>query len=409
MTPLHGAEIGMSITRCRPPSSFVAELCPASVATTSQALVSAFDCRRSTLVDKPSIVDGSTSSTFPQVRPVDNSRRESTSDNRDWRYCRRMLLGYARVSSADQNPDHQVDALRRAGVAAENIHVDHASGAKASRPKLDLVLKLLRDGDELAITRLDRLGRSVLHLIGLGAELREKGVGLKVLEQGIDTATAEGRAMFGMLSVLAELQRELIVANTRDGLAAARARGRKGGRPPKLTTEQVEHAQRLYDEGKHTVAQIAELLGVRRTTLYGHLNKAAAASAGPDTPLPAAGAGEVEHSAPPRRTPRACPSCGHEPTTRAEAAHQRADLAVTWLYRDPDVPGNVVARNHCRSCQPEDPAVDIACTVCGDGPILTGELAGGDDSNEGLPRPVQRWLTDAGWRTNPTLLCPDHT
>lgn len=105
-----------------------------------------------------------------------------------------------------------------------------ASGAKASRPQLDAVLARLRSGDMLVITRLDRLGRSVLHLITLGADLRERGIGLQVLEQGIDTATAEGRAMFGRLSVLAELQRELIVANTRDGLAAARARGRTGGR-----------------------------------------------------------------------------------------------------------------------------------------------------------------------------------
>ncbi|MFC9553815.1 recombinase family protein [Rhodococcus sp. NPDC056960] len=88
-----------------------------------------------------------------------------------------MLIGYARVSSADQNPDHQVDALRRAGVAAADIHVDHAGGAKASRPQLDLVLQLLRDGDILVITRLDRLGRSMLHLITLGADLRERGMG----------------------------------------------------------------------------------------------------------------------------------------------------------------------------------------------------------------------------------------
>ncbi len=125
-----------------------------------------------------------------------------------------MLVGYARVSTAEQNPDHQTDALLRAGVAQDDVHVDHASGAKASRPKLDLVLQLLRDGDVLVVTRLDRLGRSVLHLVTLGAQLRERGVGLQVVEQGIDTATAEGRAMFGMLSVLAELQRELIVANT---------------------------------------------------------------------------------------------------------------------------------------------------------------------------------------------------
>ena len=116
-------------------------------------------------------------------------------------------------------------------MAVENIHVDHAGGAKSLRPQLDLALARLREGDVLVITRLDRLGRSVLHLLTLGAELRERGIGLIVLEQGIDTATAEGRAMFGMLSVLAQFQRELIVANTRDGLAAARARGRKGGRP----------------------------------------------------------------------------------------------------------------------------------------------------------------------------------
>ncbi|MFC5021851.1 recombinase family protein [Streptomyces coeruleoprunus] len=97
------------------------------------------------------------------------------------------------------------------------MHVDTASGAKASRPKLDLVLRLLREGDTLKVTRLDRLSRSVLHLVTLGAELRERGIGLHVIEQGIDTATMEGRAIFGILSVLAELQRELIVANTKDG------------------------------------------------------------------------------------------------------------------------------------------------------------------------------------------------
>lgn len=160
-----------------------------------------------------------------------------------------MLFGYARVSSADQNPAHQIDALERAGIDAANIHTDYAGGAKASRPQLDAMLTRMRGGDTLVITRLDRLGRSVVHLITLGAELRERGIGLKVLEQGIDTATAEGWAMFGMLSVLAELQRELIVANTRDGLAAARARGRQGGRPSKLSGDQIELAQQLYDAG----------------------------------------------------------------------------------------------------------------------------------------------------------------
>lgn len=120
------------------------------------------------------------------------------------------LIGYARVSTADQNPDHQIDALLRAGVDRDNIHVDAASGAKASRrPKLDLVLQLLREGDTLKVTRLDRLSRSVLHLVTLGADPRERGIGLHVIEQGIDTSTMEGRAMFGMLSAPAELRREL--------------------------------------------------------------------------------------------------------------------------------------------------------------------------------------------------------
>jgi DNA invertase Pin-like site-specific DNA recombinase len=184
-----------------------------------------------------------------------------------------MLLGYARVSTDDQNPAHQLDALTRAGVAADDVYLDRASGAKASRPQLDLLLRHLRDGDTLIITRLDRLGRSVVHLVTLGAALRERGVQLRVLEQGIDTATAEGRAMSGMLSVLAELQRELIVANTRDGLAAARARGRTGGRRPKLSPSQARHAQELYDGRQHTVQQIADLLRVPRSTVYGHLDK----------------------------------------------------------------------------------------------------------------------------------------
>ncbi|MGI5290925.1 recombinase family protein [Nonomuraea polychroma] len=149
--------------------------------------------------------------------------------------------------------------------------LDTASGAKASRPKLDLVLQLLRDGDTLKVTRLDRLSQPVLHLVTLGADLRAQAIGLHVIEQGIDTDTAEGRAMFGMLSVLAELQRELIVANTMDGLAAARARGRVGGRRPGLSLDQAALAQQLYDTRDKTVQQIADLFGVSRSTVYGHL------------------------------------------------------------------------------------------------------------------------------------------
>ncbi len=172
------------------------------------------------------------------------------------------------ISTAEQNPDHQTDALTRAGVAPGDIYLDKVSGAKASRPQLDALLRTLREGDVLVVTR---LGRSVLHLVQLGAQLRERGIGLRVLEQGIDTSTTEIRAMFGMLSVLAEFQRELISANTRDGLAAARVRGRRGDRPPALSPTLAAHARGLYDAGQHTVAEIAGLLGVARSTVYGHL------------------------------------------------------------------------------------------------------------------------------------------
>jgi DNA invertase Pin-like site-specific DNA recombinase len=184
-----------------------------------------------------------------------------------------MDFGYARVSTADQNPDHQIDALQRAGVDEKNIHIDYASGAKASRPEFDILLKRLREGDTLKATRLDRISRSLLHLVNLGADLKERGIGLHIIEQGIDTATPEGRAMFGMLGVMAELQRELIHANTMDGLASARARGRVGGRRPKLTDQQAMLAQELYDKREKTVQDIADLFGVPRTTVYGHLNR----------------------------------------------------------------------------------------------------------------------------------------
>ena len=186
-----------------------------------------------------------------------------------------MFFGYARVSTADQNPDHQIDALLRAGVERDNIHIDYASGSKASRPEWDRVRDKLRKGDTLKATRLDRIGRSLQHLVNLGATFRERGIELHIIEQGIDTNTAEGRLMFGMLSVLAEYQRELILANTRDGLAAARARGRVGGRKPKLTERQAARAQELYDSRTMKVQEIANLLKVPRSTVYGYLKREA--------------------------------------------------------------------------------------------------------------------------------------
>ncbi|MFJ8855478.1 recombinase family protein [Streptomyces sp. NPDC102437] len=194
----------------------------------------------------------------------------------------RILIGYCRTSTADQNPDHQIDALLCHGVDRDNIHVDVASGAKASRPKLDLVMQLLREGDTLKVTRLDRLSRSVVHLVALGAELRERGIGLHAIEQGIDTTTMEGRAMFGRLFVLAELQRQLIVANTNDGLASAR--GRVDGRRPKLTADQAALAQRLCDEQEETVQQIADMFGAPAPRRTGTSTKPRPSPANPRRP-----------------------------------------------------------------------------------------------------------------------------
>jgi DNA invertase Pin-like site-specific DNA recombinase len=249
-----------------------------------------------------------------------------------------MLVGYARVSTAEQNPAHQSDALIRAGVAPDDIHTDVASGAKASRPQLDLVLRLLRDGDTLVITRLDRLGRSLLHLVTLGAQLRDRGIGLQVLEQGIDTSTAEGRAMFGMLSVLAELQRELIVANTRDGLTAARARGRVGGRKPKLTPEQAALAQQLYDARDKTVAQIAALFAVPRSTVYDHLSISARIPAAVATPAPT----------------KPASSHGMGPATSSSVAAVRESMTPK-PKRQPVRPASAASKS---GTQPSRPAID---------------------------------------------------
>ncbi|GAB2451939.1 hypothetical protein GCM10027262_76410 [Nocardia tengchongensis] len=365
------------------------------------------------------------------------------------------MIGYGRVSTADQNPAHQIDALRRAGVDESNIHIDTASGAKSSRPKLDLVLTLARAGDTIVITRLDRLGRSVLHLITLGSVLRERNIGLKVIEQGIDTDTAEGRAMFGMLSVLAELQRELIIANTRDGLEAARARGRKGGRRPKLTAHQVEQAQRLYDEGRHTVAQIAGILGVKRGTLYGHLDPASIGGrprSGPVDPAPATPIAsltveaetvavqpdpepvtvsviEASPSVAPvagglsirelarekmrlRREQLAvpCPTCGNRPTEAYAAQQQTQDLTISWLEPDPDQVGAVIERRHCAACQPGGQIAAADCGLCDNGPILVGDLAAELIEWHTVAEPVRSWLLEAGWRAHPRhgLICADH-
>ncbi len=176
--------------------------------------------------------------------------------------------GYARVSTRDQSTDHQLDALTTAGIAPENMFIEKVSGKLASRPKLDAMLEQLQAGDEVVVTRLKRIGRSQQHLLELVRWFGEHDVDFLVLEQGIDTATPGGRLVFHFLAALAEYDREMIVEGTLDGLAAARARGRVGGRPPALSQRQLDQAQHMYDTGRHTVEEIAETFHVGRTTLY---------------------------------------------------------------------------------------------------------------------------------------------
>lgn len=178
-----------------------------------------------------------------------------------------MRIGYGRVSTRDQHPEAQHDALTAAG--CEQIFLDKASGKLASRPELDKALLVAnREGDQLVVTKLDRLGRSLEHLIELSKALQERGVDLVVLDQSIDTSTALGRMFFQILGVIAEFEHALMSERTRDGLAAARARGRTGGQKPKLGPRQVQLARAMYDElderGKrrYTVDQIAAEFGV---------------------------------------------------------------------------------------------------------------------------------------------------
>lgn len=190
-----------------------------------------------------------------------------------------MLIGYMRISKADgsQVTDLQRDALVEAGVADDQLYQDLASGKRDDRPGLGACLKALRDGDTLVVWKLDRLGRNLKHLVDVVQGLNARGVGLKVLTgQGasIDTTTANGRLMFNFFAALAEFERELIIERTMAGLAAARARGRNGGRPFKMTTAKLRLAQAAMGKPETRIAELCNELGVSRQTLYRHVTPA---------------------------------------------------------------------------------------------------------------------------------------
>lgn len=183
-----------------------------------------------------------------------------------------MEIGYARVSTADQTLSLQQDALTAAKCAP--IYTDTMSGTKDRRPGLEQALSHLRAGDTLVVWRLDRLGRSLKHLIDTVQDLEQRGVGFKSLTENIDTTTPGGKLIFHIFGSLAEFERALIVERTQAGLAAARARGRKGGRPRgsvRYDPKKFALAQQLYDEQKRSVADICKTLGIARTTFYRYL------------------------------------------------------------------------------------------------------------------------------------------
>lgn len=188
-----------------------------------------------------------------------------------------MLVGYMRVSKADgsQSTDLQRDALLVAGVVANDFYEDHASGKKDDRPQLAACLKALRKGDTLLVWKLDRLGRDLRHLVNTVHDLTDRGIGLKVLTgegSAIDTTTASGKLVFGIFAALAEFERALISERTVAGLAAARARGRAGGRPFKMTPAKVRLAMAAMGQRETKVGALCKELGITRQTLYRHVS-----------------------------------------------------------------------------------------------------------------------------------------
>lgn len=177
-----------------------------------------------------------------------------------------MKIGYARVSTDDQNLSLQKDALHAAG--CERIFEDRMSGTKSERPGLSDAMAFMREGDTLVVWRLDRLGRSLTDLIAMVGRLESLGTGLASIHESIDTSSSTGRLVFHIFGALAEFERNLIRERTRAGLQAARARGRVGGRPRALNPDQQKLVVRLYEEKQHTVQQICEMMGISRPTLY---------------------------------------------------------------------------------------------------------------------------------------------
>lgn len=181
-----------------------------------------------------------------------------------------MLIGYMRVSTGEQSLDLQRDALNKIG--CERIYEDVCSGRVTDRPGLSRAMETARDGDAIVIWKLDRIGRSLAHVVGLVGDLQKRGVGLKVLTGDVDTTTTTGRLVFGIFATLADFERDLIQERTMAGLAAARARGRAGGRPRVMTKQKLKAAMAMMADRENAARDVAAQLGVSLSTLYAYVD-----------------------------------------------------------------------------------------------------------------------------------------
>ncbi|WP_298800401.1 recombinase family protein [uncultured Pseudonocardia sp.] len=367
-------------------------------------------------------------------------------------YSNAVRIGYARVSGQRQDHQLQLDALNAAG--CREVIVETAS-TRGERPKLRAALNTLQAGDTLVIYKPDRVARSMKELlVVLEDQLHARGINLHILTgicAGVhqpDSASIADKMLFMVAAMAAEMERDLIRERTLDGLAAAAAQGRTGGRPAALDPDTLAVALARRARGE-SVTAIAAHLGVGRSTLYRALQPEqeqtvaspapALAPAHPPPPEVTTPAGTTpaavseglrpirarirqpgepssereralqERLASQRAAMRAaaCPTCGDQPLDVHSRRRQRHDLAATWLYPDPASQLRVIERVHCAACQPHQRVATVVCELCGDGPLLVNDLAAAA-TDELAPAVVRTWLVTHGWALSPRLLCPDH-
>jgi DNA invertase Pin-like site-specific DNA recombinase len=302
-----------------------------------------------------------------------------------------MRIGYARCSTDKQDLTAQREALLELGVEADDIYLDHGySGSNRERPDLDKAL---------VVPKLDRLARSVPDARAIGDNLVARSIQLQLGTMIYDPTDPMGKMFFNILASFAEFEVDLLRMRTREGMAIAKAKGKLKGRAPKLSAAQQTHLLKLHAAGEHTVVELAELFGVARPTVYRVIDKARAADAAVLDAVAAdlAASGAASDQAGPQRL--ACPGCGAVPNGKIAAARLREELQTEWWSTTGTAPARIQVTHHCGRCQPHT-VYALACLACGDGPLLTGQLAEvtHDTELQELPAVVTSQLTASGWQ-----------